>query len=376
MIVIKVGIIVLNWFYSLLKLLPVQNKITYISRQMNTIPQDFQLIIDNFSKKDKSFKHIVLAKRIPSHMVGKLLYCFHIFIQMYHIATSKAVLLDTYCIPVSILKQRENLIVIQLWHALGAFKKFGYSILDQKEGSSSKIAKTMKMHYNYTYVLSSSEYASHFFAEAFHVDESKVLIYPLPKTDLLLNSELKESIIKKIYNRYPILNNGKRTIVYAPTFRKDTEDNLKDGIMKLINKIDFNNYNFVLKKHPLTEFVINDDRIIEEHDFSSLEFFHVADCIITDYSASLFEASLLNKPIYFYAFDYEEYMQGRNFYFDYKTMVPGKICYNADELVNELENVEFNYDRLREFNELMIKKPKLSYTDDFVDFLIQKLKEE
>lgn len=376
MIVIKIGIIIINWFYSLLKLLPIQNKITYISRQMNTVPKDFQMIINNFKQKDNTYKHVVLAKRIPSGMIGKVMYCFHILSQMYHIATSKVVLLDTYCIAVSILKQRDSLIVIQLWHALGAFKKFGYSILDQKEGSSSQVAEVMKMHHNYTYVLSSSEYASNFFAEAFHVEKEKVIIYPLPKTDLLLNNELKNNIINKIYSQYPILKDGRKVVVYAPTFRKETELQLKEGIVKLINNFDFNKHHLVIKTHPLTTFNLNDDRVIEDHTFSSLEFFHVADSIITDYSASLFEASLLNKPIYFYAFDYDEYMKDRNFYFDYKTTVPGKIYYNSRDLVLGLDNEEYDYKKLNDFKELMIKSPIKSYTDDFVDFMLKIIKEE
>ena len=55
--------------------------------------------------------------------------------QMYHAATSEIVVLDTYCIIISLLKQRKSLKVIQMWHALGAMKKFGYSILDKGEGT-------------------------------------------------------------------------------------------------------------------------------------------------------------------------------------------------------------------------------------------------
>ena len=47
---------------------------------------------------------------------------------------------------------------------------------------------------------------------------------------------------------------------------------------------------------------INDDRIIEDTEFTSLEFFHTADIIVTDYSAVLFEALALKKKVYFYAF--------------------------------------------------------------------------
>lgn len=376
MIIIKIGIFCLNIIFSIMKCLPVQKKITYISRQMNTIPKDFQMTIDNFYQKDKSYKHIVLAKMIPDSLIGKIGYCFHIFRQMYHIVTSRAVILDTYCIPISILRQREELIVIQMWHALGAFKKFGYSILDQEEGSSSKMAHLMKMHYHYSYVLSSSDFTVPYFAEAFHIDQQKVKVFPLPKTDLLLDKHERKSIIDKIYQCYPILKDSeKKVIVYAPTFRKEDEY-LKNTILQLINKVDLNQYIFVLKLHPLTSFSIHDSRIIEDKQFSSLEFFHVADMIITDYSAVLFEASLLNKPLYFYAFDYQSYIEKRNFYIDYQTMLPGPICYNVDELIEHIQQQTSYIDDIKKFSQLMIQNAKITYTDDFVNFLRDELIQE
>lgn len=371
--IIKCGIFCLNFLFAFLKLLPVQKKITYISRQMNTTPLDFQMVIDNIKLKEADYKHIVLAKMIPEHFVGKIGYLFHMLKQMYHIATSKAVILDTYCIPISLLKQRESLVVIQMWHALGAFKKFGYSILDQKEGSSSRIAKLMRMHKNYTYVLASSEYTAAFFAEAFQVEREQMRVFPLPKTDLLLEDELKEEIISSIYETYPRLKERKKkVIVYAPTFRKDDSQAvaLQEAVSDLIQAIDFEKYELVLKPHILSNISIDHDMVIYDKKFTSLEFFHVADVIITDYSAVLFEAVMLNKPIYFYAFDYEKYMENRSFYIDFHTELPGKIVQNAKGLMKIVEEDVVDYEKIKCFREKMVEPCKRSYTDDFSDFLL------
>lgn len=373
-VIIKIGSWFLNFIYMLMKLLPVQKKITYISRQMNTTPKDFQMVIDNFKAKDNTYKHVVLSKMIPKGIVGKVEYCFHMLKQMYHIVTSQAVLLDTYCIPISLLKQRKRLIVIQMWHALGAFKKFGYSILDQEEGSSSKIAYLMKMHHNYTYVLSSSQYASQFFAEAFHVENDKMKVFPLPKTDLLIDKELKKETIHRIYQKYPQLKNTqKKVIVYAPTFRKNNDQELYHAIMKFIQQIDFHQYEFVLKIHPLTQFHIDHPNIIEDHNFTSLEFFHLADYIVTDYSAILFEAVMLDKPVYFYAFDYQEYMGNRSFYIDYQTQIPGPIFKDSKELMDAIAKGKVDKQKIQDFKRLMIAPCQKSYTDDFTDFLMKEI---
>ena len=57
-----------------------------------------------------------------------------------------------------------------------------------------------------------------------------------------------------------------------------------------------------------------------------MELLHVADYIITDYSAIVYEAAITQKPIYFYTYDYEEYQINRGTYIDYMSEMPGPIC--------------------------------------------------
>lgn len=371
--IVNIGIGFLNFIYFFMKLLPVKKKITYISRQMDSIPVDFAMVRDQFMKDDPTYEHVILAKMIHEGITAKIGYCFHMLRQMYHIATSEAVILDTYCIPVSILKQRQSLVVIQMWHALGAFKKFGYSILDQKEGSSSKTAKLMHMHENYTYALTSSQAALPHFAEAFHMKEEDMRIYPLPKTDLLVDESYRKKIIARIDQAYPDLASAdKKILVYAPTFRK-TDDHLQSAIKKLIDAIDFDRYILVLKLHPLTELKIDDPRIIVDEQFSSLEFFNKADAIITDYSAVIFEASLLDKPLYFYAFDYDTYIRNRSFYIDYQKTMPGPIRKDAAELMSCIDQEMGDQQKVAEFASWMIAPYKKSYTKDFCEFLHSQL---
>lgn len=373
-IIVKCGIGFLNVIFFFMKCLPVQNKITYISRQMDTTPVDFEMVKEQMIQDHPEYKHVILAKMIHQGLFSKIGYIFHMFRQMYHIATSKAVILDTYCIPISILKQRDSLVVIQMWHALGAFKKFGYSILDKQEGSSSKMAKLMSMHRHYTYVLTSSVAALPYFAEAFDVDKSQMKVYPLPKTDLLVNKAYAKEIMNQIETAYPRLRHThKEILVYAPTFRK-THDHLKEAIEALIEQVNFTRYELVIKLHPLTKFTISDPRVIVDTKFSSLEFFYAADAIITDYSAVLFEACMLKKPIYFYAFDYDVYTKSRSFYIDYQAHMPGPICFTAKALISAINRRDADVQKVEDFADLMVAPCKRSYTKDFCDFLVSSLK--
>ena len=49
-IVVKIGVFFMNIIFAIMKLLPVQKKITYISRQMDTTPVDFSLTIKQMQK--------------------------------------------------------------------------------------------------------------------------------------------------------------------------------------------------------------------------------------------------------------------------------------------------------------------------------------
>ena len=147
--VINIAIFVLNIVYIPFKLFKTQNKVTYISRQSDTPSLDFNLLISQIKKRDKEAKQVVLTKKIGKGVFGKITYALHMFVQLYHLATSKVIVIDSYVIAVSVLKHKKSLRIIQIWHALGAIKKFGYQVIGKKEGSSDVVARGMKMHKNY-----------------------------------------------------------------------------------------------------------------------------------------------------------------------------------------------------------------------------------
>ena len=100
---------------------------------------------------------------IPESLPGKIAYCFSIIGDMYYLATSKVAIIDTYSITVSCLKHKKSLKVIQMWHALGALKKFGLQSVGTKEGRDEKISRAMCMHKNYDYVLAPSKKTAKFY---------------------------------------------------------------------------------------------------------------------------------------------------------------------------------------------------------------------
>ena len=58
----------------------------------------------------------------------------------------------------------------------------------------------------------------------------------------------------------------------------------------------------------------------------------ISNLLITDYSSSVFEAAILELPMLFYAFDEKEYMDSRDFYFDYDQFTPGSVVADFESL--------------------------------------------
>lgn len=335
-----------NIVYAGIKIFPVQNKITIASRQSDAETDDIRMLRVKLQELYPDVKVVCLCKKIGGGIGGKLSYILHLFVQMWHIGTSRAVVVDSYCISVSFLKQRKSLRVIQMWHAMGALKKFGKSIAgNEGEGSSEKIARAMNMHGNYTHVLASGEACIAPYMEAFGCGRDKIVIGSLPRVDKIMSEEYAKETKARVLSRYGSEFAGKRIVVYAPTFRKGVD--ISREIEELANAFE-DGYQLVIKKHPLMEIPEVRGALADE-EFSTLEMLYAADYVICDYSAIVYEAALLGKPLFFYAFDLDSYAGARDFYLDYERDMPGFIAKSAEELAKAVAEDAFEPERIRDF---------------------------
>lgn len=283
-----------NIIYLPFKLLKSKRKITFISRQGDKTPLEFQMIID--SLKDENIKIVSIAKMLHGNPKSVIENFFLFFKEMYHIATSKILIIDGYCVMASTLCHKKNLIIIQTWHANGIVKKIGLQTLNSRSNFQRRLAIHMNMHKKYNYVLSSSKETSKVYLEAFDITKKNLLEIGTPMLDYLYD---KKYIIKdKKFNR-----NGKLNVVYMPTVRKKEKLNIKD----LVDNFNFEKYNLYLKLHPAYQQDNIDKRIKLITGYSAEQIISVADFVITDYSNIMFEAGLENVPVLLYIPDIENY---------------------------------------------------------------------
>ncbi len=317
-----------------------------ISRQSDKINDDFRLL---GKELEKDYEVIYLCKTlensIDAKLTKKIAYGMHIFTQLYHLATSKACVLDSYCMAASVLKHKKSLKIFQIWHSIGTLKQFGWQILNRAEGSDPKVAGLMKMHNNYDVVYCAGEAYKNVLAEGFNIAHSKIRIFTLPRVDLLKNESYIAQTQKSIYEKYPQLKE-KQNVIYAPTFRKD-DGQFEKHFQMLTESFDFEKFNLIVKLHPLSKIKIENDKIISDKCFSTFQMITVAHKFISDYSCVVYEAGINNIPLYFYNYDMDTYNDVRSLTIDYGSL-PGFISSDPQEICQAL-NRDYDYDYLNGF---------------------------
>lgn len=69
----------------------------------------------------------------------------------------------------------------------------------------------------------------------------------------------------------------------------------------------------------------------------------VADYVISDYSTVIYEAGLLDLPVFLYAYDWPDYSKKRSLYIDPKRDIPTLFTDDAEAIVRAIEHDDFDH---------------------------------
>lgn len=350
-IIRKMKRVMFQILYQLFCILPVkQNKITFASDSRTDLSGNFEFVYQELLNRDETFDFQFFLKESINTKKSIAEY-----VQMaYHFATSRQILIDDFYPIIYPLKIRKNADLVQLWHAVGAFKTFGYSRIGLPGGPS----PTSKNHRNYTKVIVSSDHIRKHYAEGFGVDIENVIATGVPRTDFFFDEAKKAEVRSSLYEEYPFLK-GKKVILFAPTFRGNGQQSAHypfevlnyDQLYQELNS----EYIFLFKIHPFVKNQINIPYQYSEffYDFSDFreinELLLIADVLITDYSSVCFEFALLQKPMIFFSYDVDEYIRTRDFYYEYFSFIPGPLARTCRELVSIVKNNQYEFEKLDSF---------------------------
>ncbi|MDW4520638.1 teichoic acid ribitol-phosphate polymerase TarL [Staphylococcus saprophyticus] len=253
------------------------------------------------------------------------------------------------------VKFRKSQEIIQVWHAVGAFKTVGYSRTGKKGGPFFNSVN----HRNYTKAFVSSETDIPFYGEAFGIKEQNIIPTGVPRTDILFDQDYEKAIVADMEEALPIVK-GKQVILFAPTFRGSGHHTAHYPFFK----IDFarfarycreNNAIVLFKMHPFVKNKLNIPREYQEYfvdvsDFREVnDILFITDILISDYSSLVYEFAVFKRPMLFYAFDLEDYITSRDFYEPYETFVPGKIVESFNDLIVALDQKDFDVEKVEPF---------------------------
>lgn len=341
---------VLRLIYAALKLLPAQNKVVLMSRLYRRTSQDFRLVRDELERQDESLEVVILNHR----NTGVFNVPFQMLSEMYHLATSRACVTDSYMAPISVLKHKKSLVVVQIWHALGAIKRFGRAALDNEEGRPSGLAEALNMHEGYDWVIAGGQRMVEPFAEAFGVPSTSVLPIGTPRVDLLLDPWNVTRKKTRIAEAHPHIGrpgpdgSKKAVVLYAPTFRKGAPVQVDE----MLDALGEDEFDVVVALHPLDRRDFSGrPGVTQDPKFSTLDWLAVADHVVTDYSAIVFDAAVVGAPLYFYAYDLDSYRGRRGLFLDYEREMPGPVATDAKEVVVAIQNAAASTESVARFRD-------------------------
>lgn len=232
--------------------------------------------------------------------------------------------------------KKKKQVYLNTWHGI-ALKKIG----NDCPGRNDYNFKTLN------YLCVSGKYDEQVFQSAFNANESSYLRCGMPRNDQLWKATKEDC---ERYRKKLNIPDDKKVILYAPTWRESTDGGKSYAIKPPIDFAQWkeklaDEYVLLFRAHHITTKVLDvqfDDFIRDASDYPDVnELMIASDLLITDYSAIAFDYSILCKPIFCFAYDYETYLADRGTYFDIDDKYPNKSCRDENELIARISQLDY-----------------------------------
>jgi CDP-ribitol ribitolphosphotransferase len=366
--------------FSVARFLPLRRHVVLATAHDATLRGNLVVIRDALLAADPPIPVVVLAHASRGDWPGRIRALWGAARAGYHLATARLFIVDDYFFPVYVITPRRGTTIVQTWHASGAFKKFGLSVLDKSFGATEDLVRHVRIHGNYDICLIGSRAGAVFYAEAFGqpLDRFAPEI-GIPRTDALFDAGLVARTRDAVRSRYAIPP-GRKVILYAPTFRGDSVGRAVAGPMldlALLRDRLGENHVLLLRLHPfvragvvippdLTDFAIDASDHPEINDLLL-----ASDVLVTDYSSVIFEYALLRRPMVFFAPDLDAYEGERGFYFEYRTGVPGPVVETTEAVADYVRSGAVDLERIDAFRRWAFDVADGHATERFVERIVR-----
>lgn len=244
---------------------------------------------------------------------------------------------------------------INCWHGVG-LKQSWFRNVNAFAGKWSAAKPSLRRSYHLwwaktnmarkNYVIGTSEEVIDYYPDTFNVSEEYILNLGQARNDVFYDDDLEDSAIPDFFKE-------KKVITYMPTHRdygrkkgkREKEIGRNIDYERLSAVLEEYGYVFVIKQHRWNtgEKALHKkyDNIIDissdNYTLDSQLIIKYSDIMITDYSSCYTDFLLLDRPIVFYCYDLEEYLEKWDLNFDYDYVTPGPKVFDSDGLIDALE---------------------------------------
>ncbi|WP_084704264.1 bifunctional glycosyltransferase/CDP-glycerol:glycerophosphate glycerophosphotransferase [Phaeacidiphilus oryzae] len=264
---------------------------------------------------------------------------------------------DNQGFPLKLAKRPETTYV-QTWHG-SALKRMGFDQAEYKVAGYQEQAQYQKSLDRFDKFCIRSEHDVRTLARAYRLKPEVLARVGYPRNDMLVAARRSGERDQELARELGIPE-GRKVLLYAPTFRSHQGG----GVKKFELPFDVERFadrfgdqvTLLMRCHYLNSVVLPPSvrgRVIDVstyHDISPL--LALADGLITDYSSVMFDYALLDRPIIYFTYDYEEYVQDtRGTYFDLTAVAPGPMVFDEEQLfdaVGEFEARAVDYAEARQ----------------------------
>lgn len=231
--------------------------------------------------------------------------------------------------------KKKNQVYLNTWHGI-PLKTIGNDCPGRKDFD----------YRNVDALVVSGAYEEKIFHTAFRAEERNYLRSGMPRNERLWHATEEEK--RQMRERLGVPE-GKKVILYAPTWRESTDGGKNYEIKPPIHfdlwKRELGDEYIVLFRahHQTTKVlgVVYDEFVRDASAYPDVNDLMIAsDLLITDYSAIAFDYSILCRPILCYAYDYDSYLAERGVYFRIDEKYPNKSCRTEEELLERVKGID------------------------------------
>ena len=153
--------------FALGRFRPVRDRVLLVTDHADRLGGNLACLSDELARTHPSVARLEVAGRPSGGTRGRLRALVEGVRAGHRLARSRVVIIDDYYFPLYAIRPRPGTTAIQVWHACGAFKKFGYSVRDKTFGADEALLQRVPIHANYDVCLVSATAIAPHYAEGF-----------------------------------------------------------------------------------------------------------------------------------------------------------------------------------------------------------------